>query len=57
MSLKTLKRAEITEYDEVLKFFAQNPEVKELVQDLANRWVRTGQTVPGTKIIEEQQAV
>ena len=57
MSLKTLKRAEITEYDEVLKFFAQNPEIKQLVQDLANRWVRTGQAVPGTKVIEESQAV
>jgi len=57
MSLKTLKRAEITDYDESLKFFAQNPEIKQLVQDLANRWVRTGQAVPGTKVIEEQQAV
>lgn len=57
MSLKTLKRAEITDYDEVLKFFSQNPEIKQLVQDLASRWVRTGQAVPGTKVIEEQSAV
>jgi hypothetical protein len=57
MSLKTLKRAEIADYDEALKFFAQNPEIKQLVQDLANRWVRTGQAVPGTKVIEEQSAV
>ena len=57
MSLKTLKRAEITDYDEALKFFAQNPEVKQLVQELANRWARTGQPVPGTKVIEESQVV
>jgi hypothetical protein len=57
IGLKTLKRAEITDYGACLAFFAQNPEVKATVQDCANRAVRAGITVPGTQIIEESQAV
>jgi hypothetical protein len=57
ISLKTLKRAEIVNYDEVLQFFKESPDVKGLVQDLANRAVRAGVVVPGTNVVEEQQAV
>jgi hypothetical protein len=57
MTLKSTKRAEITDYGMALAFFADSPDVRQVVQDLANRAARTGITVPGTKIIEEQQAV
>src|SRR5215475_685116 len=57
MSLKTLKRAEIISYEECLKFFAGGSEVRATVQDLANRAVRSGVTVPGTRVIEESQGV
>jgi hypothetical protein len=57
MTLKTFKRAEITNYAECLEFFSDSPDVKGLVQDLANRAVRAGIAVPGTKLIEEQQTV
>jgi hypothetical protein len=57
IGLKTIKRAEITDYAECLKFFADSDEVHATVQDLANRAVRSSVTVPGTRIIEESQAV
>lgn len=56
-TLKTSKRAEIVDYQECLKFFAENPEVRQTVQDLANRMVRSGLTVPGTQVITEETAV
>lgn len=56
-TLKTLKRAEITDYQKALEFFAESKDMKDLVQTLADRAVRAGITVPGTKIIEEQKAV
>jgi hypothetical protein len=40
-----------------LAFFAESPDIKTTVQDLANRAVRGGITVPGTKVVEEQQTV
>jgi hypothetical protein len=52
-----LKRAEITDYAACLEFFKDSPDVKATVQDLANRAVRAGISVPGTKVIEEQTAV
>lgn len=57
MTLKATKRAEIVDYKETLQFFSESPDVKALVQDLANRAVRSGVTVPGTKVIEEKQTV
>lgn len=57
MSLKTLKRAEITDFDKCLTFFKESDAIKECVQSLANRAVRAGQKVPGTKVIEETSAV
>jgi hypothetical protein len=56
-SLKTFKRAEIEDYEKALTFFKESQDVKDLVQELANRAVRAGITVPGTKVIEEQKAV
>jgi len=57
MALKSTKRAEITDYAACLQFFAENEDVKGTIQMLANRAVRAGITVPGTKVIEESQAV
>jgi hypothetical protein len=57
MSLKSSKRAEITNFDKCLEFFKESPDIKGCVQDLANRAVRAGITVPGTKVIEDTQAV
>jgi hypothetical protein len=56
-TLKTFKYAEIEDYEKALSFFKESPDIKNLVQDLANRAVRAGITVPGTKVIEEQKAV
>lgn len=57
MTLRSTKYAEIVNYEETLKFFSESPDVKGLVQDLANRAVRAGVTVPGTNVIEERQAI
>ena len=38
-------------------FFSEIPHVKSTVQDLANRAVRTGITVPGCQVVEEREAV
>lgn len=56
-TLKTFKYAEIEDYGKALAFFKESPDVRNLVQDLANRAVRAGITIPGTKVIEEQKAV
>lgn len=57
ITLKSTKRAEIIDYDECRNFFREADEMKQLVQSLADRAVRSGATVPGTKVIEESQAV
>jgi hypothetical protein len=57
MSLKSQKRAEIIDYDVCREFFKDSEDMRSTVQMLANRAVRSGVTVPGTKVIEESQAV
>jgi len=57
MSLKSSKRAEIVDWVLCLDFFKESPEIKTALQDLANRGVRAGITIPGTKVVEESQAV
>jgi len=57
MTLKSVKRAEIVDYALCLEFFKDSPDVKATVEMLANRAVRAGISVPGTKVIEESQAV
>lgn len=57
MSLKPTRRAEIENYAECLKFFSESADMKAFVQDLANKAVRAGVTVPGCKLIEESQVV
>ena len=38
-------------------FFKENSDVRATIQDLANKAVRAGVTVPGAKLIEEQRTV
>jgi hypothetical protein len=57
MTLKTFKRAEIVDYPACLEFFKDSPDVRTTVEMLANRAVRAGVSVPGTKVFEEQTAV
>ncbi len=57
MTLKSTKKAKITDYAVCLKFFEDSEDIKSCVQMLANRAVRAGVTVPGTEVIEEQGAV
>lgn len=55
-ALRTYRRAEITDYAAALKHFAENAEVREAVQALADRCARAQIEVPGCKIIEERKA-
>lgn len=57
MSLKSFKSAEIVDYDLCLNFFKENSDVRATIQDLANKAVRAGVSVPGVKLIEEQRTV
>jgi hypothetical protein len=57
MTLKSFKSAEIVDYDQCLEFFKENSDVRATIQDLANKAVRAGVTVPGAKLIEEQRTV
>jgi hypothetical protein len=57
MSLKSKKSAEIIDFGACLEFFKGHDDIHKAVQALANRAVRAGVTVPGTKVIEEQQVV
>lgn len=57
MTLKSFKSAEITDYAACLEFFKDSQDVRGTVQDLANKAVRAGISVPGVKMIEEQRTV
>lgn len=55
-ALRTYRRAEITDYAKALAHFADSKEVKELIQELANRCARAQIDIPGCSIIEEKRA-
>ena len=57
MTLKSQKKAEITDYRVCLEFFAESEDIRSCVQMLANRAVRAGIAVPGTKVTETEKAV
>jgi hypothetical protein len=57
MTLKSTKRAKIVDYDICWTFFKDSEDMRSTVQMLANRAVRTGLTVPGTEVIEEEKMV
>lgn len=57
-TLKSVKKARITDYAACLKFFEDSEDIRACVQMLANRAVRTGVTnIPGIEVIEETNAV
>lgn len=56
VALRTVKTAKLTDYRKTLDHFAEHPEVKDLVQRLANAAARSGIAVPGAEIITEQKA-
>ena len=58
ISLKTIKRAEIVDFQECLSYFADSRDVHDFVQELADKAVRADDTaIPGVKVIEESTAV
>jgi hypothetical protein len=56
VSLRTKKRAVVKDYPAALQFFAEHPEVKDLVQRLADKVAGVGGTVPGVEVVTEQVA-
>lgn len=55
-ALRTYKSAIITNYAQALAHFAENKEVRELIQTLADRCARADIAVPGCEIKEEKRA-
>lgn len=56
VSLRTVRRGVIKNYPEALQFFAEHPEVRALVQKLADKVAAVGGTVPGVETVTEQVA-
>jgi hypothetical protein len=59
IGLKTVYTAQIVDYKVALRHFSTHPNVKALIQDLANGVVRAtkgSQEIPGVKVIEERKA-
>ncbi|GHC79617.1 hypothetical protein [Limoniibacter endophyticus] len=56
VSLRTFVSAEITDYDALLVALKDRPEIREVVQSLANRAAKSGVNLPGMKIHEEKRA-
>lgn len=55
-SLRTIKRAEITDYDALYAALKTHPDMRAFVEQLAQRAARAGIEQPGMKIIEEKVA-
>lgn len=56
VSLRTFVSARITDYDKALKALGNHPEMKALVETLANRAIRAGVELDGVERYEEQRA-
>ncbi|MES0207889.1 hypothetical protein NKJ93_02165 [Mesorhizobium sp. M0028] len=56
VSLRTFVTAEITDYDALVMALKDRPEVREVIQTLANRAAKSGVQVPGMKAVEERRA-
>lgn len=50
VSMVTIKKAKITDYDKAVAFFKNSEKMKELVQDMANAAVRSGITPDGCEV-------
>lgn len=56
VALRTVTRANVTDWEKAALFFANNPELQAVVQKLANKVAAVGGTVPGVEIMKEQVA-
>lgn len=56
VSLRTFTFAEITDFERLLMALKDRPEIKEVVETLANRAARSGVELAGMKISSEQRA-
>ncbi|MBZ3696033.1 hypothetical protein J1W56_25705, partial [Phyllobacterium sp. R2-JL] len=56
VSLRTFVSARITDYDKALVALKDHPEMKALVEQLANRAIRSGHDLAGVERFEEQRA-
>jgi hypothetical protein len=56
VALRTVKVVTISDRAALLAFFADNQRVTDLLQDMAEKAVRAGVTVPGVTVTEEQRA-
>lgn len=56
LALRTVKKAEIEDWEKAIGFFSANPELRELVQRLADRCAQIDAPVPGVTFKSEQKA-
>lgn len=56
VALRTFTGAKITDYDALLTALKDRPEIRGIVETLANRAARSGVTLPGMEITEERRA-
>lgn len=56
VALRTFVSARIVDYDAALQALKDRPEIRDIVQSLANRAVKSGFDLPGVERIEEQRA-
>ena len=56
VALRTFVSAKVTDYDAALTALKTHPEIKALVETLANRAVKAGHELPGVERIEERRA-
>jgi hypothetical protein len=52
-----VRTAQIDDYAKTLAHFAEHPEIKALVQELANKLAKAKMPIPGCVILEDGRAV
>jgi hypothetical protein len=57
VSLRTFRRGEITDYPKFLVAVAEQPEIKDAAQTVADRFARNRIKADGMEVVEEQRAV
>lgn len=57
LSLRTFVSARITNFDALLTALKNRPEIRDVVQSLANRAAKSGVNLPGMEIVEERKSV
>ncbi len=57
LSLRSFVSARITDFEALLAVLKNRPEIRELVQSLANRAARSGVDLPGMERVEERRSV